>query len=153
MKHSIRVAAVAALAIGIAAPAYAADSFTFVSKTTPIDAVATSSPGGMVMGGVASVKSKATNADGSVQNAEGKCATWSAPPGGPFTTQGTCSLGDKDGEMFTAQFSCSADEPGKPDANCWALLIGTGGDFKGRTGVSAWRAHDGGSEGVGQWND
>jgi hypothetical protein len=154
MRHSLRVAVLAAFAIGVAAPAAnAAETFTFTSTVKSNDVAMSTAPGAKpVFGGTADVTSKTTFADGKVLQSSGKCANWSAPPGSIFDTTGSCALGDASGELYTVQFSCATDAAKAPEANCWALLIGTGGAWKGKTGMATYRTDASSAHGVGMWN-
>ncbi len=155
MKYLATAAALAALATGVVAPAAAsaADTFTFKSTADSQVNAASTAPGGpTVMGGTAKVTSKAANADGTTTETHGTCASWSPPPGTAFTSTGVCSLNDAKGELFTVQFTCAADTAKEGEANCWALLVGVGGAYKGRTGTAAYRSSATESHGVGMWN-
>ena len=53
--------------------------------------------------------------------------------------------------MGRGSIGCQPRE-GKQGANCWGLLRGTNGVFKGRTGVIAYTSGPEGLEGVGRWD-
>ena len=127
--------------------ANAAETFTFNSTVKAIDGVRVPATGPQFGGGrVFSIATDTTYADSHKDATSGKCASWTNPPGSQFPQSGVCTYGD-----YTVQFSCAAPTDASGEANCWGLLEGAGGRFKGKSGVISYRSAQT-VHGTGQWN-
>jgi hypothetical protein len=138
----------------LAAPTVAsAESFTFKTTGKAVDRVQlpASSPTGRPSGaGVSAVETDTTYANGKVLHSSGKCASWILPPGSQFGSNQVCTYGGATGDAYQVSLTCEAPPQGP---NCWGKLIGTGGQFKGRTGAFSLQSGPNGSTGAGFWND
>lgn len=139
---------IAATALAIApAAANAAENFTFRTTGTPIDNVRVPATGPNFQGvGMTNSKAEVVYASGRKDTVTAKCAVWRNPPNAQFNQSGVCVSQD-----YEQNYSCQPRE-GKQGANCWGLLRGTNGVFKGRTGVIAYTSGPEGLEGVGRWD-
>ncbi len=148
MNRSILGATAATLAALLAVtPAMAAENFTFTSTVKAGDGVRVPPTGPAFQGGrVFSIATETSYADRKETTAS-KCASWTNAPGSAFPQSGVCSVAD----LYTVRFSCAPASDKPTEANCWGLLEGVGGRFKGRTGVIAYR-NSTGSIGVRTWN-
>lgn len=127
--------------------AHATETFAFSSTAKAIDGVRVPATGPQFAAGrVFGITTDDVFADGHKETANGKCASWTNPPGSQFPQTGVCTFG----ELYTLQFSCAAGEA-SGEANCWGLLLGTGGRYTGKTGVISYRSAQV-IHGVGQWN-
>ena len=91
-------------------------------------------------------KAEVTYADGHKDTVSAKCAVWANPANSQFAQSGVCVSQD-----YEQNFSCQP-RSGKPGQNCWGLLTGTNGAFKGRSGVIAYTSGPEGLFGVGRWD-
>lgn len=140
------LAFVMALAIAPCA-ANAAENFTFKTTGTAIDSVRVPAEGANFQGvQVTNSRAEVTYASGRRDSVTAKCATWRNPPGAQFPQSGICVS-----ENYDQNFSCQP-RPEKTGANCWGLLTGTKGEWKGRTGVVSYTNGPEGLEGSGRWN-
>lgn len=86
------------------------------------------------------------------------CATWPAPPGGTFTTNGACAATDADSSRFTVVVSCRVVDEKSLLNDCFGQLTGVGGVYQGKTGTVSWRstlssdAKVTTAKGTGMWN-
>lgn len=143
----MRTIAIAMLVACAPLAAHAAETFTFSSTAKAIDGVRVPATGPQFAGGrVFGITTDDAFADGRKETANGKCASWTNPPTAQFPQTGVCTFGD----LYSLQFSCAAAEA-SGEANCWGLLIGTGGRYAGKTGVISYRSAQV-IHGVGQWN-
>lgn len=141
------VAACVASLLGATA-AGAAENFTFESTAKAIDGVRVPLTGNPYQGArVFSISSSTTYGDGHKEVTAGKCANWANAPSAQFPQSGVCSVAD----VYTLRYSCAPAAEMPTESNCWGLLEGVGGRFKGRTGVIAYRSNSTGSVGVGTW--
>jgi hypothetical protein len=128
--------------------AHAAETFTFSSAAKAFNGVRVPATGPEFAGGrIFDITTDDAFADGHKETAAGKCAGWTNPPGSQFPQTGVCSFG----ELYSLQYSCAAGDAPSGEANCWGLLVGTGGRYKGKTGVISYRSAQV-IHGVGQWN-
>jgi hypothetical protein len=126
--------------------AHAADNFTFTTTAKAIDGVRVPATGPSFGGArVFNFSSDTVYADGHKETTGGKCSDWRNPPGAQFPQSGVCNS-----PQYDVQYSCGA--PDANGANCWGLLTGKDGKYKGRTAVIAYRSTTT-SIGVGRWND
>lgn len=147
MKTITILAALAAASLAASA-ANAAENFTFKTVGTPIDALRVPATGANFQGvAMNNTKAEVVYADGRKVTVTAKCAGWRNPPNAQFNQSGICVS-----QEYEQNYSCQPRE-GKPGANCWGLLRGTGGAYKGRTGVITYTNGPEGLEGVGRWSD
>ena len=92
-------------------------------------------------------KAQVVYADGRKATVTAKCAAWRNPPNAQFNQSGVCFSQD-----YEQNYSCQPRD-GKPGVNCWGLLRGTNGAYKGRTGLITYTSGPEGLEGVGRWSD
>lgn len=143
----------AALVLAIApVTAHAADNFTFVTTGKPIGGVrvpAQPAPGAPFQGAqVTDSSAVVTWADGRKETVTAKCAAWTNPPNSQFVQSGVCNS-----ENYEQNFSCAQRIAPKQGLNCWGILRGTAGPFKGRTGLLTYTQGPEGLFGVGRWDD
>ncbi len=116
--------------------AAAAENFTFESALKQIDGLRVPATGSPFQGArVFSISNTVTFASGRKGATTGKCASWTAPPGSGFSSQGVCAAPD----AYNLRFSCSPAANSDGESDCWGLLEFVGGPAKGHTGVVAFR--------------
>jgi hypothetical protein len=140
--------AAAVLATAPAAAHAAVETFTFKTTGTTIDAVRVPATGAAFQGvAMNNTKAEVTYADGRKETVTAKCAAWRNPPNAQFSQSGVCVSRD-----YEQNYSCQPRD-GKAGVNCWGLLRGTNGAYKGRTGLIAYTNGPEGLEGLGRWGD
>jgi hypothetical protein len=145
MKTITILAAMAAM--NLAASAASAQNFSFKTTGTPIDNLRVPATGADFQGvAMNNTKAEVTYADGRKETVTAKCAAWRNPPNSQFNQSGICVS-----QNYEQNYSCQP-RAGKQGANCWGLLRGTNGAYKGRTGVITYTNGPEGLEGVGLWS-
>jgi hypothetical protein len=134
------------------APAVAqAETFTFKTTNKAIDGVQLPSPAGPTGrpsgANVFTVATVTSYADGKVMQSAGKCSQWILPPGDAFGSSGVCTYDGAD--SYSVAYTCAP--PANNGNDCWGRLMGTGGQFKGRTGLITFHAGQN-PQGTGLWN-
>lgn len=149
------VSAVLACAISAAAQA---ESFSFESRNDVVNRIVAPVAGSKTI--VAQFSNGEISASYPARRvlSKSQCATWPAPPGGMFTTNGACVATDADGSQFTVVVACRVVEGNASVNDCFGQLTGLGGVYQNRTGTVSWRstasadAKSSSAAGNGMWN-
>ena len=142
---------VAMLLVALPAAVHA-ETFTFKSTSKLISnlIVPAQTAGGKPSGGgMSTITTDATYADGKKLTSTGQCVQWILPPGDQFGSTTMCKYSDASGDLYLARTTC--ENPG-PTSACWGKLTGLGGAFKGRTGAYSLPNAQGGV-GTGFWSN
>ena len=136
MRKTLVAAALATLAPMTAA---AGESFTFVSRNDIQNRIVAPVAGSKTI--VAQFSTGEIEAAYPTRKilSKSQCATWPAPPGGMFTTNGACRAVDNDGSEFTVVVACRATNEKGTANDCFGQLTGINGVYQGKTGTVSWR--------------
>lgn len=138
----------AAMALAVAPLAAHAENFSFKTTGTATDQLRVPATGADYQGvAMNNTKAEVTYENGKKETVTAKCAAWRNPPNAQFPQSGICVS-----QNYEQNYSCQP-RPEKAGQNCWGLLRGTNGAYKGRTGVITYTNGPEGLQGVGRWND
>lgn len=145
----MRTALFVIAALGLSAPAFAADPVMFTFKTA--DQPATVLGNGDIMGMSYTGKMWTTWADGKKTESTYTCVTTSNPPSDRiFHTTTVCDGKSADGN-YTSIWGCNLIDKAKMTVGCVGGLYGQTGSFAGRAGAATFSGATGGGVGTGQW--
>jgi len=146
-----------AFVCGVPALANAAETFTFVARTEITNRIVAPVTGSKTIIAQFSSGRIEVTYPGRKVLSKSECATWPAPPGGLFTSNGACVVVDNDSSQYTVVVSCRVVDDKITVNDCFGQLTGVSGAYKGKTGTVTWRstvAEDNKtltSVGTGQW--
>lgn len=146
-----------AFVCGVPAVANAAETFTFIARTEITNRIVAPVTGSKtIVAQFSSGQIEVTYPARKVLS-KSQCATWPAPPGGSFTSNGACVVVDNDASQYTVVVSCRVVDDKITVNDCFGQLTGVSGVYKGKTGTVTWRstiAEDNKTQtsvGTGQW--
>ena len=143
---------------GVASTAASAESFTFESRNEVVNRLVAPVTGSKtIVAQFSNGEITATYPNRKVLS-KSSCATWPAPPGGMFSTNGACMATDADGSRFTVVVSCRVVDENRGVSDCFGQLTGVAGVYQDKTGTVSWRwtaaadLRSNTATGTGMWN-
>ena len=130
----------------------AAQTFSFTTESAEPTAVGTSTDTMTVGASYWDGSTTTTFADGSVAASTSTCVSMIQPPGGMFGMHGVCD-GTGETGSYTAYMGCNPLNADGTETSCVGGLIGTGGDYEGRSGSFTMHVKDGAGSGAGLWRE
>lgn len=146
------------LAFGLPAAAEAAETFTFVARAEITNRIVAPVAGSKTIIAQFSSGPIEVTYPGRKVVSKSQCATWPAPPGGSFTSNGACVVIDSDNSQYSVVVSCRLVDAKITINDCFGQLTGVSGVYQSKTGTVSWRSTIAAdnktltSVGAGQWN-